>query len=228
MTKRIYFTIATKNYDNDYQNLEKSFRKFHPNDELIRFSDDSIPNDPEFFFRATPYFAKQLFYKGYTEVCHLDADQIILDSLEGIWEGDFDVATVLNSPALPLRIWDIGVYYNNGLNVFKNKEFVEHWLKLCHTPHFQNYQYREQDLLTILCSDYFNYKVRCLDLDDKIYGELAKPLWAQAVVEGDKVMIQGKQLVVVHFGGGASDPSKGNFRIRFQEPVVKLIERLIK
>src|SRR3990172_2002327 len=124
MNKRCYYTIATKAFDKNYEMLEKSFKKYNPNETLIRFNDPDIPNDSSFFFRATPYFAKKLFEQGYTELCHLDADQIILGNLDEIWEGEFDVATVLNDPSYPIRVWDIGFYFNNGLNVFKNKEFV--------------------------------------------------------------------------------------------------------
>jgi hypothetical protein len=227
MNKRIYYTIATAKYENDFQQLLKSFTKYHPNDQLVRFAEESVPNVPAFFYRATPYFAKKLFDEGYTEICHLDADQIILGNLDEIWEGDYDVATVLNDPSYPIKVWDCQQYFNNGLNVFKSPDFINHWNRLCYTPHFNNYQFREQDLLTILASDYFNYKVKVLDFD-KIYGEFAKPVWKDAKVEGDKIMIADKQLMVIHFGGGAGNPSKGNFRIRFQPEVSKFIEGILK
>src|SRR3990167_6110721 len=204
--KRAYFCLATKNFDNDFEMLNKSFKKFHKED-IIRFNDESVPKDAQFFFRATPYFTKKLFNEGYDEVCHLDADQIILGNLDHIWEGGYDVAVVLNSPAYPIGVWDIGApsntpYFNNGLNVFRNKEFINHWLYLCYTPHFNFYQFREQDLLNILCSDYFSYKVRILD-GDKIHGEYAKPEWKEAKVVEGKVMIADKELLVIHFGGGS-------------------------
>ena len=227
MNKKGYYCIATKSFDKDFEMLEKSFKKFHPNEEIIRFSDDSVPNDPAFFFRATPYFALKLFSEGYTELCHLDADQIILANLDDIWEGDYDVATVLNDPSFPIKVLDTQVYMNNGLNVFKSKDFVSHWNRLCYTPHFDFYQYREQDLLTLLCSDYFNYKVRVLD-NEKIYGEFSKPVWKDARVVGDKVMVQDKQLMVIHFGGGSQNPSKGNYKIRVQEDVSRFIDGILK
>ena len=125
-------------------------------------------------------------------------------------------------------MWDIKPYFNNGLNVFKSKDFVNHWSRLCYTPHFNTYQFREQDLLNILCSDYFNYKVRILDLDDKVYGEFAKPVWKEARVEGDKIMVQDKQLMVIHFSGGSNNPAKGNYRIKFQEDVSRFIDSILK
>ena len=237
MARRAYFVIATGKFKEYAKLLEKSLRKFDKETELIIFEEKDIPADPEFFYRATPYFAKKLFEAGYTEICHLDSDQIITGNLDHIWEGEYDVATVLNDPTMPIRVFDISPYFNNGLNVFKSKEFVEHWLRLCYTPHFGNFQYREQDLLNILCSDYHNYKVKCLDLSyPKIHGEFAKPIWIQAQMIDGKVMIPPppglpgtpRELCVVHFGGGSNSPEKMNFRIKFKEGVAAFISELVK
>lgn len=228
--KRIYFTMASNERLEDFNKLRNSFFKFNPNEELRLFDELFVKGtgDPNFFYRAKPYIASQLFKEGYTGVCGLDADQIILGNLDEIWEGDYDVATVLNDPTFPINLLDIQPYFNNGLVVMKNKDFVEHWLRLCYSNHFDKFQYREQDLLNLLTSDYMNYRVKCLDYGDCIYGEFAKAVWKNAKVEGDKVMVSGKQLKVVHFGGGSGDPSKGNYRIRFQNDVVKFIDEAIK
>ena len=98
--------------------------------------------------------------------------------------------------------------------------------RLCMSRHFNNYQFREQDLLNILCSDYHNYKVKWLEEKD-FYGEQAKPFWAQAKLVGNKIMVGEHEIKVIHFGGG-NIPNKGNFRIRFQPEIVKRIEELIK
>ncbi|MEK6884941.1 MAG: hypothetical protein AABY22_35245, partial [Nanoarchaeota archaeon] len=181
------------------------------------------------FYRATPYFTKKLMEEGYNEVCKLDADQVILGSLEDIWNGNFDVAVVRNDPSWPISVWDIThpSYYNNGLVVLKSKEFVDHWLKLCYSSHFNNYQYREQDFLTLLCSDYFNYKVKVLDTPEKLYGEVAKPHWTKTTIKNNKVMIDQAQLYIYHAGGG-NIPNKMNYKIKFQPEVVKFLDRLVK
>ena len=83
--KRCYFSIATEkppyiNFMPIFDLLKNSFKKFHPNDDFILFSDDDIKqtNDNMIFYRAAPYFARKLFDAGYTEVCKLDADTIVL------------------------------------------------------------------------------------------------------------------------------------------------------
>lgn len=226
--KIIAFCPADNAHLEDFNKLEKSLRKFHTEEELPLIRVDNTTNDPHFWYRAKPVIAKELI-KEYDIVIGLDADQIILAPLSDIWEGDFDVAVVRNDPNYPISVWDITHpnYFNNGLVVLKNKEFVNHWYKLCMSEHFLRYQFREQDLLNLLCSDYFNYKVRRLE-ENKVYGEMAKALWPRFRMVDGKVMLEDKQLCVIHFGGGAGDPSKGNYKIRFSEDVVKYIDSLIK
>jgi hypothetical protein len=133
---------------------------------------------------------------------------------------------VLNDPTYPIQILDLKPYYNNGLVVLKSKAFAEHWKRLCFSNHFQNFQYREQDLLNLLVSDYFNYNVKWLE-GQKLYGEVAKPRWAEFRMKDGKVMLEGKELVIWHAGGGNS-PDKGNYRIRLDAEVCKYIDTLIK
>jgi lipopolysaccharide biosynthesis glycosyltransferase len=210
-----------------FNQLQNSLRKFHSEEELPLIRYDLADNqDPNKWYKATPMIARELL-KEYETVIKLDADQIITGSLSDIWEGEFDVATVLNDPSYPIQVLDITPYFNNGLVVMKNPEFVEHWWRLCNSEHFLRFQYREQDLLNILCSDYLNYKVHRLEDNKIIYGESAKPLWATAQLTDGKLMAGDKQVNVIHFGGGNS-PDKGNIKIRFQPEVVKFLEELIK
>ena len=172
---------------------------------------------------------KELFDKGYDEICGLDIDQIITGDLSDIWEGDFDAGVVLNDPAYPIGVWDISHpnYYNNGLVVLKSKEFAYHWNRLCNThPLYEHYRYGEQDILNILCSVYHNYKVKSLDARDKVYGESAKPMWAKSRLEGDRIMVGEKHLCVIHWAGGAG--KNANMDILFPEDVCKFIRKITK
>ncbi len=215
--------------------LLKSLEHFHPNSPKkefdIRVFDNPNPNDKNFWYRSAPIVATQLLEEGYERIIKMDVDQIITGSLEDILNDtdEYDVGVVLNDPSWPIQVWDISHpnYVNNGFVVLKSKEFVDHWLKLCLSSHFQNYQYREQDFLTLLCSDYFNYKVKCLDTNKKVYGEVIKPQWTQTEVKDNKIMLGNTQICVIHFGGGNA-PDKGNYRIRFPESVSQYIDKLIK
>lgn len=234
--KVIAVSIADANNLKYFEKLKNSLRKFHTEEELplALIGPEQLKGnpDPHFFYRATPILGKQFFDLGYDTVIKLDCDQIITSDLNYILKDieEYDIGTVLND--LPLRVWDIQTYYNCGLVVMKSKEFVNHWLSLCYSQHFDHYQFREQDILSILTSDYFKYKVKCYDLGDRWNGLVAKSLWIKSYMEDNKIMIdtpQGKkQLSIIHFAGGNSDPSKGNYGIKFQPDVVKFIDSLVK
>lgn len=227
MKSRIAVVPADDNNLKHFDKLEKSLRKFHSEEELplVRVNNPN-PQDGNFWYRACPIVGKE-FLRDYETVIKLDADQIILAPINEVWEGNFDIGVVLNDPSYPIQVWDIThpKYYNAGLVVMKSKRFVDNWLKLCFSAHFNNYQYREQDLLTILC-EYADYNVKQLD-GQKLYGEIAKPFWSQFEMRDGKVMIGDQQLCIYHAGGG-NDPSKGNYRVKFKPEVVDYIEGLLK
>ncbi len=244
MSKRCFFTLAVGEHVKHFKIMEKTFRHFNPKEELIVFGDDEIrgSRDPEILFRATPFYAKYLMGKGYTEVCKLDADQLILGNLNHIWEGEFDVAVVNNSnpkeaAKYPVSIWDIHPlsYANAGFVVLKSKEFVEHWLSLCYSSHFPIYQMREQDLLNIILF-YGNYNVKKLDEGDKYHGLASKgytPL--TKMVDGKVMLLKGeqwpdkdKQIVCYHFAGGHNSVEKMKYRLFFPEDVCKFIDGILK
>lgn len=240
--KRAYFSIADNNNLKYFEMMKNSLKKFDKETDLILFGEKDIKatNDNMIFYRATPYFAEKLFNAGYTEVCKLDADQIITGDLTEIWEGDFDVAVVNNAnprefKAYPVSVWDINplAYLNCGLVVMKSKTFIDHWLQLCYSDHFNNYQMKEQDLLNIMIY-YGMYKVKFLDQGDSFYGLASKGYWPDVVLKEKELILPGndewnkedKKLKVIHWAGGNS-PDKMNFQIRFKPEVVEYLEELI-
>ena len=245
--KCAYFTIADNNNLPYYEKLKSSLAKF-TSDPLILIDDPKIKQlgDPHFFYRATPIIAKALL-KDYDMVCKLDSDQIITGNLDHIWEGEFDVAVVKNSNPKedklnPIRLLDIHPlsYANCGFVVMKSKPFVEHWLKLCMSDHFNNFQYREQDLLNIMIfymGEAFGgaYKVKFLDDGDSFHGLASKGYWPNIVLRGKELFLpptdgypdKEKQIRAVHWAGG-NQPGKMNFRLHFSPEVVKRLEYLAK
>lgn len=249
--KRCYFTIADRNNLQYYEGLKNSLAKF-TKDPLILIDEDKIKQlgDPQFFYRATPIIASGLL-RDYDAVCKLDVDQIILGNLDHIWDGDWDAATVRNSnpredKIYPVRLLDIAPthYANCGFVVMKSKTFVDHWLKLCMSGHFNNFQYREQDLLNIMCfymSEPFGgpYGVRHLDDGDSFHGLASKGYWPNVILkDGGPVLppvIDGdttypdkeRKIKVIHWAGGAIG-GKMKYRLHFQPEVCEFIDNLIK
>lgn len=251
MTKnRIYWTISDKNNLKYYELLKRSFEKSNPGEELLLIGDAEIKatQDPDFFYRATPAISKMLFDKGYTEVCKIDADSIVTDNLDSIWDGAFDVAVVNNSnpkemAVYPVGVWDIHpmFYVNCGFVALKSKDFTEQWLKLCYSPHFLAYQMREQDLLNIMVY-YMNdtvggkYQVKFLDGEDSFYGLASKGYWSKIELEknklilhpqGDKYPPTSRWIKVLHAAGGNIE-DKWKFDTQFKEDVAKWLKDLTK
>lgn len=246
--KKAFFCIADKNNIPYYEMLKASLSKFHPDIPLILIDEDKIRKyqDMDFFYRATPIIASQLL-EEYDAVCKLDADQIITGNLDHIWEGEFDVAVVNNSnpredKAYPIRFMDIHPlsYVNCGFVVMKSKAFVKHWLELCKSTHFPNFQYREQDLLNILvfyCSEIFGgpYIVKFLDSSDKWHGLVSKGFWNQIELRGKDLVLpkndewnkEDQTIVCIHWAGG-NTPDKMKYKLHFKEEVCKRLDELVK
>jgi hypothetical protein len=179
------FSIADKNNMKYYERMQNSLRKFHTAEELplLLWEEAKIQsyNDPAFFYRATPIIARQLL-KDYDLVIKLDADQIITGDLNHIIDDpSYDVACPLNwnrvDPQVygPVGVIDVPpvMYLNCGLVAMRNREFVEKWFRLCHSVHFNAFQYKEQDLLNIMAF-YFDWKVKNLDAQDTWNGLISK------------------------------------------------------
>lgn len=250
---RIAFIIADDKNLPLANNLVNSIRKFHDEEELpihIVTGDELkeyLKNDPHFFYRATPVVARK--FKDYDLVIKLDADQICFGGLSYIFEQSYDVGTVLNINRVdPPKYGFVSIqgvtpaqYYNCGLVAMRSKDFIEHWHKVCMSDNFFGFQYREQDLLNVLCH-FGTYNVKCFDNYDGIYeymawhGLVAKGECANAYLTEDKqVMIpigtdnypdMVTALKMFHFAGGGNEPR--NFRIWFNDAVQKHIEWLIK
>lgn len=245
--KKAFFTIADKNNLKYYELMKNSLRKFDKDTPLILIDEEKIKQlgDPHFFYRSTPIITKALF-KDYDVICHIDADSIVTGNLDHVWEGEFDAAVVRNSnpredKAYPIRLLDVHPYSyaNNGFNVFKSKIFVEHWLKLCMSEHFLNFQYREQDLLNIMIfymGENFGgpYKIKFLDDGDSFHGLASKGYWPNIILRDNELFLppvegypdKEKRIKVIHWAGG--NVGKMNYRLHFSDEVCRYLDRLVK
>lgn len=249
---KAFFSIADRKNLPYFEMMKNSLAKFYPDTPLILINEEAIDRfkDPHFFYRATPIVAKNLL-RDYDVVIKIDADTIITGNLDEAIEGDYDVGVVYNSnpredKAYPIRFLDIDPmkYVNAGFVVMKSKAFVDHWLYLCRSPHFLNYQYREQDLLNFMVwymSEEMGgpYKVKFLDQGDSFYGLASKQFWTDIVVKDNQLVLPPvtdesgtypdteKIIRAIHFAGG-NTPDKMKYRLRFQPDVVKFIDKLVK
>lgn len=250
MSKRVFFSIADSNNLPLFMKLEKSFHHFHPKEELKLVGQNELVKltgqDKQFFYRATPAIAWNLFNQGYDEVIKIDADSLVLGDLSLTWAEDFDVAVVNNSnpkefKKYPVTVWDIHplTYLNAGYVVMKSSNFVQHWLGLCASSHFENYQMREQDLLNIMVY-YMNssfggpYKVNFLDQGEYGHGLITRGYEPRMILKDKQVVLPknedwnkvDKIVKIFHWAGG--NTIKGNYQLLFNEKVCKFIDEITK
>lgn len=242
--KIVVYTIADNKNLKYALNLEKSFKHFYPEIKFVIFDQEYLDkfhllNDPEFFYKATPYFTRQLL-KEYELVVKIDADSILTGKIDSVFEDtSYDVGSVLNNndvePKVSLTDLPWQYYLNCGFVAIRSQEFADHWWKLCYAPFFRKYQYREQDMLNILFA-YGNYNFRNFDLDgeNKLYGLASKGFWTKFKVKDGKLILpQGKQvgvdkqIVCIHNGGGSVE-NKLNLDRIFLPEVAEYIKNLIK
>ncbi len=256
-------TIADKNNLVYAKMMINSLRKFH-DWPVVLVTDEKDPKqlpkdviledlelykaDLMFFYRSTPIICEK-YLKEYELVIKLDADQIITGDLSYVLKTtDYDVATVINwnrvDPAQYGLVQGWGIlpieYFNCGFVAMRSEKFVHHWGVICKSPQFDRMQYKEQDLLNILCY-YGNYNIRCLDHGDGLakytawHGLIAKGEWLKAKMVGNDIVIPKAAdnfpkidtlLKVIHWAGGNSG-AKMNYRTAFSEEVIKRLDYLV-
>lgn len=208
--------------------------------------------DPMFWYKQKPVLAEPLL-RNYDLVVGFDVDQIILGSLDYILNTkDYDVGTVLNFNARDAEEYGVvggwGIepaeYFNCGMVALRSEKFAHHWAVLCYSEQFNKLQYKEQDLLNILCY-YGNYNVRCFDHGDGVakmeawWGLFAKTWWNMALMKDGKVILpkneqEGKlplvdtELKIIHMAGGNRPNKMGNVKTYFQDEVSDYIDSLVK
>lgn len=267
----IVFTIADRNNFKYAVTMLKTLRKFHDwpvllytdetNEILLKQLPENVTvvdlvpylKDQQFFYRATPIIAEPLL-DDYELALKLDADQIILGDLSYILDTkDYDVGTVINGNRVDWQYYGwvelarIGIspieYFNCGLVALRSKKFTHTWLVNCYTPQFDRMQYKEQDILNIMC--YFgNWNVRCFDHHDGVknynawHGIIGKGEWQRATLVDKKIIVPkglgdtpyppaDMEIKVAHLAGGKGAP-KDNWGAYFPPEVMPRINELVK
>lgn len=239
----VAFTVADSNNEKYLKMFKNSLRKFHSEEELPLIVVDQAwlnrINDPMKFYRMTPLIARDLI-KDYEVVLKFDCDQIVCGKLNHLWENtSYDLGCVLNGNPKepPYSVWDIhpAMYMNCGLVAMASSEFVHHWWSLCSSPHFNSYQFKEQDLMNIIYH-YGNYDVTCFDASNNWNGLVSKGWWQFVEKRGEDLILPkgdrmwpvdgDKTIKVIHWAGG-QEPNKMNYQIHFSPEVSKYLDYLV-
>lgn len=247
--KIAFFTVCDQRNLPWAQALERSFKKFHKDIDFIIYGPDYCAEqqkaDKEFFYRSCPMIGKQLLEK-YDLVFRIDADSVVCGELSELWsDTSWDFGAPLNLNTRDARqfgsvgVWNINpeIYLNCGLVGMRSKPFVNHWLKLCTSPFFGQYRYREQDLMNILYF-YGDYRGKCFDnINNKWWGLVSKDVWNGMELDENKNIVvrflqnekevHRKIIKIIHYGGGNS-PQKMEHELFFPKPVAERLRELTK
>ncbi len=175
----VFYTIADDNNKKYADMMLNSLRKFHPDIPHVLIGQEELDKfaDPQKFYRSYAIFGERLS-KEYELVINIDADSIVTGDLNHIINDDsFEVGGVLNNNLIdpPLGIFNIppAFYLNAGFLAVRSPRFWSWWAKLNYTPFFDQFQYREQDILNIIFY-YGDLKTKIFDFSDKWHGLFIK------------------------------------------------------
>jgi hypothetical protein len=208
------FTIASDNYYYPCGThlFINSFKRFHPDIDLVVFRQDKIDNIMQNginFYNAKPTFAKQLT-EVYSLVANIDADTIILDRLTEVFDTKYDVGAVWNlndyENASFANITS-EMYVQAGLVASRNKDFWDIWEEA--NKKANDYIRKENDVLNLVW--YNDSKVQQMDKvifdKDKNYlGCKSLGRESEFYMEGKKVMCRGEQVKAYHWAKGQDFP----------------------
>lgn len=221
--------------------LINSIKHFYPEMHFYVFSSEAIfmsfDSPHVTWLTLAAHFCKQLADQ-YDLVVHIDADSVIVGELDELLLGDYDIAGVRNNndygmagcsgPFLrdrPPVNPNIGIndFLNAGLVASTKLGFWTEWDYL-NSVHAKYYGTGEQVILNDIAYS-GRYKLKVLDpIDSNVYygtSQLSGILshwdsWKNVKLVDNKLMLNNKQIKVLHHAGGSKFP-----KLQFQELFTK-------
>jgi hypothetical protein len=232
--RKVFFTIADDRYYYSVGTpiLINSFKKYHPDIDLVVFRQNTI--DKVFrekginFYKAKPTFAKLLTNK-YDLVINIDADSIILDRLDKLLKGDFDVACPSNlNDYENMSIENVTeeMFLQAGLVASTNKRFWDIWEEA--NKDAMKYSAQENTILNLI---WYNHPE--VQKMNKVVLDKEKDYWGckslnrekEFYIVDDKVWCRDEQVFIYHHAKGANFPK---FRFEYLGFPPDVVQHLYK
>jgi len=227
----VFFTIVDDRYYRPVgtEILINSFKKFHPEIDLVVFRQDMI--DKVFsekhvnFYNSKPTFAK-LLSPHYDRIVNIDADSIILGRLDAIIDGDYDVGAPTNlNDYENMELEDINkeMFVQAGLVASSRPEFWDIWEMA--NKEAMKYPAQENSILNLLwykdpIIKKMNLKI--FDKDKGYYGCKSLNREKEFYLENGKVMCRKEQVYIYHSAKGGQNMPKFQFeRMGFSDKVIE-------
>lgn len=232
----VFFTFVSDSYyiPIGTPKLINSFKRFHPDTDLVVFRQDVV--DAMFqryginWFNAKPYFAR-LLTDEYDLVVNIDADTIILDRLDEVLDGDYEVGTVTNFNDYENRSVENVTeeqFLQAGLVASRNPEFWDIWADANNNA--WKYVCAENDILSLI---WYN-DPRVVAMNRTIFDKEKNYLGCKSLgregeftIEDNKVMCRGEQVKAYHHAkGGGALPKLQFDNMGFSEEVTRFMKHI--
>lgn len=224
--RTVFYTMISDDryYSEGCHMLINSFKKFHPDIDLVVFRQDMI--DKVFkesgcnWFTAKPVFAKLLMDK-YDLVVNIDSDHLITGRLDEILKGDYEVAAPWNFNDYENASFDNiteEMYLQAGIVASTSKNFWNEWDEA--NKDAMDYLRKENDILNLVVyNSSSKYKLKILDKEKDYYGCKSLGREPKFYIENDKLMCMGEQVRAYHFARGNVFPKNDIPNMPFTDEV---------
>ena len=237
------------------RNLERSFKYFHPDIDFITFKNKELAPLLAAGWNWSTINAAitSTIAKNYDLLVHMDADSLVVARLDEILAGNYWAAGVRNNNdkglagAMGSAVGlgkkggaNMGVapkdYWNAGLVASTDPSFWEVW-KNRTKQEADQYPFYEQDTLNLVVRESKNCKL--LDpIESNIFYGLASHYptpedsshwgsWKKIRMDGEKLILDNKQIKVLHQAGGSGLPKMDIDRF-FVGEVNSFLKRITK
>jgi hypothetical protein len=228
----VFFTFVSDDYYYGVGTpvLINSFKRFHPDIELVVFRQDMI--DKIFkskgvnFYNAKPTFAK-LLAPHFDLVVNIDADTIVTCRLDEVLKQDYEVGAAWNFNDYENASMD-GIteemYLQAGLVASRNPKFWDYWEDA--NRNAMAYLRQENDILNLVCykrPEVKKMKLKIFDKDKDYYGCKSLNREKEMYIENGKLMLRKEQVKAYHWAKGGCLPKMQFEKLPFTDEVINYL-----
>lgn len=211
MKKVCFVPVDDKHYYPEGTHIMiNSFRKFHPDIDLVVFRQDvadKIMRNGVTWYNSKPNFAELLF--DYDLIVNMDADHVITGRMTEVFDNvDYDVACPLNKNDYEnTSVENIteDMYLQGGLVASTNKDFWMKWMEK--NVDAMKYKCRENDVMNlVIYNDMPQLKLKILDKEKDYYGCKSLNREGEFYLQEGKLMCRKEQVLCYHYAKGGHFP----------------------
>jgi len=231
MRKVCFTAVDDKHYYPEGTHIfVNSFRKFHPDIDLVVFRQDTA--DKLFkekgidWYNAKPFFAELLEDK-YDLIVNMDADHVVTGRMTEVFDKvDYGVAGPWNFNDYENASFENiteEMYIQGGMWATRSHVFLADWREA--NRNARKYKRRENDVMNLVI--YSNDLIlKIVDKEKDYYGCKSLGREPEFYIENDKLMCRKEQVIAYHFARGGVFPKLDFDNMPLTDEVKKWLHKL--